>query len=227
MLSPDPPGSADFNPRSPRGERRKGDRVLCGWLGISTHAPLAGSDGMRCMPSLSCPYFNPRSPRGERQSGRERRFPPRPYFNPRSPRGERLPCLWVEEQIEVFQPTLPSRGATSSSGGTTKCSFQPTLPSRGATGGPAGGGQGDAGFQPTLPSRGATLLQTVETLSGDEFQPTLPSRGATVVRHDRRADQPISTHAPLAGSDPGASWESTPARFQPTLPSRGATLGDP
>ena len=82
------PGSRDFNPRSPRGERPRNSPA---WLTttrfqstlpsrgatksveqsaqtdcISIHAPLAGSDGGGQL-SPSPPYnFNPRSPRGER-----------------------------------------------------------------------------------------------------------------------------------------------------------------
>ena len=79
----------DFNPRSPRGERR-----------------LAGD-----MASFKNIDFNPRSPRGERHHSVWHVTPPG-YFNPRSPRGERLrrsfPCC----RMCGFQSTLPSRGAT-------------------------------------------------------------------------------------------------------------------
>ncbi len=57
-----------FNPRSPCGERRPDFWHLCGWLGISIHAPRAGSDLSTC--ACSAPRstdFNPRSPCGERQ----------------------------------------------------------------------------------------------------------------------------------------------------------------
>ena len=124
----------DFNPRSPRGERRGKSTALQANAIISIHAPLAGSDA-RCWTSRTPPtsfqstlpsrgatyiqlaertaetYFNPRSPRGERL-GRNRKTHPAHDFNPRSPRGERptktLPVIFCN----IFQSTLPSRGAT-------------------------------------------------------------------------------------------------------------------
>ena len=56
-----------FNPRSPCGERRHVRRDRRRDVGVSTHAPLAGSDTMHCCCSTSIPSFNPRSPCGERR----------------------------------------------------------------------------------------------------------------------------------------------------------------
>ena len=57
------------------------------------------------------------------------------------------------------------------------------------------------------------------------FQPTLPVRGATRASgNNGDVVEPISTHAPRAGSD--TIWNAAlPAiwAFQPTLPVRGAT----
>ena len=102
---------ANFNPRSPDGERPAALRALgahvlfqstlpgwgatiipCGFSyhgAISIHAPRMGSD--------SCSLFPP---------------PRESYFNPRSPDGERLersglPCEFIQ-----FQSTLPGWGAT-------------------------------------------------------------------------------------------------------------------
>ena len=103
--------AADFNPRSPHGERP----WRC-WLrqptpGISTHAPRTGSDG-ESVPASAQPR----------------------HFNPRSPHGERLVSRIASSAFSRFQPTLPARGATHryvmvSQG----VEFQPTLPARGAT----------------------------------------------------------------------------------------------
>ena len=113
MASP-PPQDSNFNPRSPRGERRlfEGEGLLL--LNISIHAPREGSD---------------------------------------------LPGVTRFTGINVFQSTLPARGATlvvllvivvinisihaPREGSDASCnngkwrvySFQPTLPARGATGG--------------------------------------------------------------------------------------------
>ena len=146
----------NFNPRSPRGERRyipvaaahgRGQisthAPLAGsdynvWsnkplLIISTHAPLAGSDTKSRLHPRYTAYFNPRSPRGERLP-QAPRLPNKHHFNPRSPRGERLFCSDCGTRFKVFQPTLPSRGATIvPKGRKADIQFQPTLPSRGAT----------------------------------------------------------------------------------------------
>ena len=106
--------------------------------------------------------------------------------------------------ISSFQPTLPLRGATTRglSSRLSSMPFQPTLPLRGAT--------ADCRmltsvkvnkFQPTLPLRGATVDQLHVVALAREFQPTLPLRGATVRRRRAARGRPVSTHAPLAGSD--------------------------
>ena len=80
-----------------------------------------------------------------------------------------------------------------------------------------------AEFQPTLPLRGATggIITDGEIKM---FQPTLPLRGATSPALHRQQHVPVSTHAPLAGSDVGPSRKARePFLFQPTLPLRGAT----
>ena len=123
---------------------------------ISTHAPHAGSDEqlLECLikpsnfnPRSPCgerhtargaaPHrsnFNPRSPCGERQQAAGR-HPHRYHFNPRSPCGERPLHDETIREFNIFQPTLPMRGATDKNA--TGCSFvvrfQPTLPMRGAT----------------------------------------------------------------------------------------------
>ena len=83
-----------------------------GWEGgISIHTPHAGSDDSM----LRIPSF--------------------PFdFNPHSPCGERLCHDLFEVELELFQSTLPMRGATDGVPGFLKMkSFQSTLPMRGAT----------------------------------------------------------------------------------------------
>ena len=81
---------SNFNPRSPRGERRQ-------------RSALCRDHG----------YFNPRSPRGERRHYLRYHHSDK-YFNPRSPRGERRLRRWIMAIWQAFQSTLPSRGATAS-----------------------------------------------------------------------------------------------------------------
>ena len=102
-------------------------------------------------------------------------------------------------------------------------SFQPTLPVRGATIS-TGGSTDPEGFQPTLPVRGATGI-----MAGDAFSSNIsthaPRAGSdTIGLPFRVAVLYISTHAPRAGSD--FQFVNSAAEkhiFQPTLPVRGAT----
>ena len=79
---------AHFNPRSPHGERL---RQAVGYIRrqISIHAPRTGSDA-----------------KGQVYPNRQA------YFNPRSPHGERLDGTIATATADVFQSTLPARGAT-------------------------------------------------------------------------------------------------------------------
>ena len=220
-------------------------RQLRALLPISIHAPRTGSDHPCASAAAALPHFNPRSPHGER------RRPPAAanlsgYFNPRSPHGERpydLSYYVLHQEISIhaprtgsdfrdgevlsaeqlFQSTLPARGATAicwtSLWGWI---FQSTLPARGATilrlrqhlrhrisiHAPRTGSDVFVLsqlrrlriFQSTLPARGATCRKTRNALPA-AFQSTLPARGATPCVHGwcRRYD--ISIHAPRTGSD--------------------------
>ena len=127
--------NAHFNPRSPYGERLADEFCLMGkkifqstlplrgatkdvytslgWQPISIHAPLTGSDYQFAATAGISRDFNPRSPYGER---------PRNYntcngrrnFNPRSPYGERPIPEKNVIHLQLFQSTLPLRGATKS-----------------------------------------------------------------------------------------------------------------
>ena len=81
---------ANFNPRSPHGERHGGGcRAIC------------------------CRYFNPRSPHGERPLPDER-WTATSQFQPTLPaRGATCKCGFKGFCVMLFQPTLPARGATS------------------------------------------------------------------------------------------------------------------
>ena len=103
--------ASDFNPRTPRGVRRGGEKS----------------------PPCLC-YFNPRTPRGVRpihatlgifQLIFQSTHPARGatmtvvpvssqirHFNPRTPRGVRRRHINIPIQIHIFQSTHPARGAT-------------------------------------------------------------------------------------------------------------------
>ena len=145
-----------FNPRSPRGERRRSPIAVLTALDISIHAPRVGSDiaamallqgqcisihaprvGSDAIASaiaLAANYFNPRSPRGERQLRNVGGIDAR-NFNPRSPRGERHDVAHVDVRAERhFNPRSP-RGERRSTSVilASPPAFQSTLPAWGAT----------------------------------------------------------------------------------------------
>ena len=106
------------------------------YTNVSIHAPHVGSDVLFNIGFLFNGSFNPRSPRGERLRVTYKQKPRHCCFNPRSPRGERRGCcrgyhlisnyvsihaphvgsdkimLLVVLQLEMFQSTLPTWGAT-------------------------------------------------------------------------------------------------------------------
>ena len=132
-----------------------------------------------------------------------------------------------------FQPTLPLRGATSENSSPTVLAIVSThAPLAGSdtrqrgghplhqvsTHAPLAGSDlqqrafehPQYSFQPTLPLRGATVRSNYSCYRFG-FQPTLPLRGATSSGGPRLRSARVSTHAPLAGSDPG--WRGCADRF--------------
>ena len=120
---------ADFNPRSPHGERHAFSPPDFDPLVISIHAPRTGSDAamiatlspkktfqstlpargatrlaIRLTPSA--PHFNPRSPHGERPS-RSYSGACALHFNPRSPHGERQNAAASANAAADFNPRSP------------------------------------------------------------------------------------------------------------------------
>ena len=130
-------GCADFNPRSPDGERLRHMYGLASTRIISIHAPRMGSDPRNSSTANSWIYFNPRSPDGERRcicgmpidytlfqstlpgwgATRTRTNPLRraKNFNPRSPDGERpvrVVAQPVRNLISIHAPRMGSDGFT-------------------------------------------------------------------------------------------------------------------
>ena len=146
----------NFNPRSPYGERQLPYRIPDGGLVISIHAPLTGSDRI-CSPNASNVF----------------------YFNPRSPYGERQLSTGCPGVLEIFQSTLPLRGATF---------LIPREPSH---------------YRISIhaPLTGSDTCPAVAWADGRRFQSTLPLRGATTTPARPMDMFDISIHAPLTGSD--------------------------
>ena len=81
--------AGNFNPRSPHGERQRCKWLIAACKGISTHAPRTGSDGQN-----------------KKYSNSKR-------ISTHAPRtGSDLLCTLTTANCNVFQPTLPARGAT-------------------------------------------------------------------------------------------------------------------
>ncbi len=113
----------DFNPRSPRGERR--NRILYLYYSdhISIHAPREGSD-RRCPPPCQGGFvFQSTLPARGATLGVKHRQRRGDNFNPRSPRGERLSTLFLSATTARFQSTLPARGATLTMQPLHRCIF--------------------------------------------------------------------------------------------------------
>ena len=145
--------SANFNPRSPHGERRRSMPTSSRWRRFQSTLPARGATRRHCIPSASTrrrfqstlPARGATSPRFPmRTSNRD--------FNPRSPHGERRAELLKLLHHLLFQSTLPARGATMAG-----------LAER--------AGQG---FQSTLPARGATRIICLETALSWNFNPRSP-----------------------------------------------------
>ena len=171
-------GMQNFNPRSPHGERR-GDFVQSAHIGdISTHAPRTGSD-LRELHGVLGAYISTHAPRTG-SDGRERD-------------GGMLG--------DVFQPTLPARGATldffqrpcfrsisthAPRTGSDQQPPEPASPPAISTHAPRTGSDTPAAaraarasnFNPRSP-HGERQIGPPAQAGRQTFQPTLPARGAT------------------------------------------------
>ena len=191
---------ADFNPRSPCGERHlmphnrqgkmlfqptlpvrgatSGFALALPYIRISTHAPRAGSDL-----TSSCPHtlivISTHAPRAGSDPAGARSEPVQQDFNPRSPCGERQDIPLHAARCAVFQPTLPVRGAT----------------------------------QPPAPDMSHVLISTHAPRAGSD---PLFSRTPRIFC--------ISTHAPRAGSDVPLTGQDIPISISTHAPRAGSDL---
>ena len=147
----------DFNPRSPRGERRWQIKRTLIMIDISIHAPREGSDNYDVV-AQSDTEISIHAPR----EGSDATFAP------------------LTASVVIFQSTLPARGATQLDELEKKAQ---TI------------------FQSTLPARGATQRLPPRMSTSKYFNPRSP-------RGERRAPFQqeiflhfISIHAPREGSD--------------------------
>ena len=193
--------AADFNPRSPRGERRPRFYHPLRAHQISIHAPREGSDLVRvgCRGGDIISIHAPREGSDGLQAGS---IGQSRNFNPRSPRGERhidLNLRCDDLHISIHAPREGS-DCNSRFPQTTFFDFNPRSP------------------------RGERLQRLPGARYAVRFQSTLPARGATLRIGAQKRLFVISIHAPREGSD----WNAVELNrnhygFQSTLPARGAT----
>ena len=168
------------------------------------------------------------------------------YFNPHSPCGERRAWQPSGACPQIFQSTLPMRGATAEpvrSPGRWRISIH--TPHAGSDAPKTSIFWGTTYFNPHSPC-GERPPSPPAAVKMFPFQSTLPMRGATCLRHIGDMLAVISIHTPHAGSDacgptrsaagtdfnPHSPCGERPRRyrhpasvqkFQSTLPMRGAT----
>ena len=193
---------ADFNPRSPHGERPPAPARTQAIVQISTHAPRTGSDKERAFlrtastvfqPTLPargataatielCALhrnFNPRSPHGERHT-QSTRIPMPIVISTHAPRTGSDFCRFRADFFKGnFNPRSPhgERLVSAMSALQSRTDFNPRSPHGERRSWQAIRKRLQA-FQPTLPARGATDGKELFVCC-DGFQPTLPARGAT------------------------------------------------
>ena len=101
----------DFNPRSPRGERRVTLALLSAPRIFQSTLPARGATPLKGCPPTSL-GISIHAPREGSDDGYLEVFGVAGDFNPRSPRGERRFQAVHGLAVHGFQSTLPARGAT-------------------------------------------------------------------------------------------------------------------
>ena len=215
---------ANFNPRSPHGERPSGSTRRTSEFSFQSTLPARGATE-NPLRHLRRNNFNPRSPHGERQCTvlRGERAEAISIHAPRT--GSDAHRAKRVMPHRRFQSTLPARGATGVSEAVQKVlgDFNPRSP------------HGERRrrkearamlnpFQSTLPARGATWKMYEQGTKEAGFQSTLPARGATAA--ERRRERCLTHFNPRSphGERRRAKFASqSRSRFQSTLPARGAT----
>ena len=208
----------NFNPRSPRRERRIETTFCHDGLAISIHAPAKGATYTAGKKGIYPPDFNPRSREGATTGAqllpfevgfqstlprRERRTAVRRYryttgnFNPRSREGRQLLRL-MGGLKDLFQSTAPAKGATfrTLKNSLVTLDFNPR--SR----------EGDADsstnspkelFQSTRSAKGRRIRQMLSHCNISRISIHAPAKGATKRGRLRTSALFISIHAPAKG----------------------------
>ncbi len=104
-----------FNPRSPHGERRISHEVCSSGNPFQSTLPTRGATWHEVCIILTFSVSIHAPHTGSDYQPRRRRRITR-GFNPRSPHGERRVKFRLPDREDLFQSTLPTRGATATSG---------------------------------------------------------------------------------------------------------------
>ncbi len=179
----------------------KGGEYLDGKTKISIHAPLTGSDTVVVADSWMQPISIHAPLTGSDISYHYRDCQPS-HFNPRSPYGERHIILAAKHDAEVFQSTLPLRGATPP----VKCRKVSNFISIHA---------------PLTGSDNLDLMMECIGQISIHAPLTGSDQGADLIRCRRNDFNPRS---PYGERRPRSSMALQTGKFQSTLPLRGATL---
>ena len=235
-----------FNPRSPCGERRPAAarrnvdhvsthaplagsdgaaRLLLEGQHVSTHAPLAGSDAPPKRSGRTLARFNPRSPCGERPR-RPLRRPRRACFNPRSPCGERPRRAHRHVGGRAVSTHAPLAGSDGQADPRPhRAPVSTHAPLAGSDAGAISIKHFYNEFQPTLPLRGATGTRARGPGSAPCFNPRSPCGERQAMAADGIKRQMFQPTLPLRGATGHTlNFSTSSSSFQPTLPLRGATL---
>ena len=217
---------------------------------ISIHTPHAGSD-IKLMLSAPLMVISIHTPHAGSDGFSFRALMIRWHFNPHSPCGERPRCQLHRLLQQLFQSTLPMRGATRAPKELQNlCSISIHTPHAGSDRKQQGrtvGGMSNfnphspCGERPALendkqyleqisihtPHAGSDFYKKSRIFRSNKFQSTLPMRGATFWSlYFFCNSSNISIHTPHAGSDSCVICHFVvPSLFQSTLPMRGATGG--
>ena len=194
--------TANFNPRSPHGERLQSIWHTAGSFHISIHAPRTGSDQLYELGMLSPTQFQSTLPA----------------------RGATL-LMPFTAMLAIFQSTLPARGATACEAVqvAAMCVFQSTLPARGATRKLLATLSARSHFNPRSPHGERRYRAKTTAARMKHFNPRSPHgerRPRMVASSAARNFNPRSPH----GERPLNAYGITETKaFQSTLPARGAT----
>ena len=173
------PSRNDFNPRPPRGGRRRQFFLILAAVHFNPRPPRGGRPFCCFCSDFQIDSFQSTPPARGATVQPQEDHEVHGNFNPRPPRGGRLRDSMRCEFCDIFQSTPPARGATSILRSLTiLCSL----------------------FQSTPPARGATLPHILSPII-KLFQSTPPARGATNMDHYDKRQLDISIHAPREGGD--------------------------